>query len=412
MFLIRKLLNRSSIMGISLFLLVGLCFCSRIWAEQSGDLNGDGNINSIDIGYMQRYLLDQIHDLPVADDIGAADMNSDRQINSLDYAVLKRILLGLVTPSPSPTPSTVTYDLVVAKDGSGNYNTVQAAINTAPNNSQKWFVIYIKNGVYREVITVPSTKTFLRLIGESVSGTILTYNNCSDTAGGTSASASVFLKANNFIAENVTFENSFDYDNSTLSNKQAVAAEPMADRQIFLNCRFTGHQDTLYVRNGRQYFKNCYIEGHTDFIFGDATAVFDQCEIHSLYKPGGCITAPSTLASNTYGLVFLNCLLTGDSQLNNSVYLGRPWHPSSSGTTVKSSAAFLYCNLGSYIKNDGWTSMSGVSPSTERFHEYKNTGPGAVLNTYRPQLSDYEATGYNIANIFKGSDNWDPTEIP
>lgn len=316
-------------------------------------------------------------------------------------------------PSPSTSSNPGIYDLVVAKDGSGNYTTVQAAINAVANNNSKWFKIFIKNGRYQEVITVPSTKTYVRLIGESATGTILTYYNCSSTAGGTAASASVFLKANNFIAENLTFENSFDYDNSSLSNKQAVAAEPMADRQIFINCRFLGHQDTLYVRTGRQYFKNCYIEGHTDFIFGDATAVFDDCQIHSLYKSGACISAPSTLSVTPYGLVFLNCKVTGDSRLgSNSVYLGRPWHPSSSGQDIRSSATYLYCNLGVHIKKEGWTSMSGVSPGTERFSEYKNTGAGAVINSSRPQLSDAAAQNYTVMNILKGTDNWNPTILP
>jgi pectinesterase len=209
-------------------------------------------------------------------------------------------------------------------------------------------------------------------------------------------------EANNFIAQNLTFENSFDYDHSSLANKQAVAAEPQADRQAFINCRFLGHQDTLYVRSGRQYFKNCYIEGHTDFIFGDATAVFDGCTIYSLYKNGACVTAPSTLATTSYGLVFFNCKLTGNAKLRaKSVYLGRPWHPSSGWATVRSNAAYLYYALGAHIATAGWTSMSGVQPATERFYEYQNSGSGAAA-----------AAKYTVANILRGSDNWDPRDLP
>lgn len=314
---------------------------------------------------------------------------------------------GCGDPPDDPVdPPTGSYDAVVAKDGSGNYRTVQAAINAAPGYRNNWYTIFIKNGSYREVVTVPQDKTYLRLIGESAEGTILTYNNCSSSAGGTSNSASVFLKAPNFIAKNITFENSFDYNRSSLPNKQAVAAEPMADRQVFVNCRFTGYQDTLYVKNNaRAYFKNCYIQGHTDFIFGDSTAVFDRCRIDSRDKNGGCITAPSTLASTRYGLVFLNCDVTGNS---TGVWLGRPWHPSSSNQYIRSSATYINCNLGRHIARDGWTSMGNTQPQTERFSEYGNTGAGAAINSSRPQLSAGQANQYTVKNILGGSDNWDP----
>jgi len=307
------------------------------------------------------------------------------------------------TVTPPTNPPAVSADLVVAKDGSGKYSSVQAAINAAPNNRNSWFTIYIKNGRYKEVVTVPSNKPYLRLIGENANGTILTYGNCASSAGGTSNSASVFLKAKNFIAKNITFENSFDYNNSSVANKQAVAAEPMADRQVFVNCRFTGYQDTLYVRSGRQYFKNCFIQGHTDFIFGDATAVFDGCQIDSRNKNGGCISAPSTLSSTKYGLVFLNCDVTGNS---TGVWLGRPWHPSSSTTAIKSSAVYAYCDLGAHIAQNGWTSMGNTQPGTERFYEYGNTGPGAKVNSSRRQLSASQAAQYTVGNILGGSDNW------
>lgn len=312
-----------------------------------------------------------------------------------------------VTPPDNPdNPPPASYDAVVAKDGSGDHRSVQAAINAAPSRRSTWFTIYIKNGSYREVVTVAQDKTYLRLIGESAEGTVLTYDNCSSSAGGTSNSASVFLKAPNFIAKNITFENSFDYNRSSLPNKQAVAAEPMADRQVFVNCRFTGYQDTLYVKNNaRVYFKNCFIQGHTDFIFGDSTAVFDNCRIDSRDKDGGCITAPSTLAQTPHGLVFLNCDVTGRS---SGVWLGRPWHPSSSTQYIRSSAVYINCNLGSHINRNGWTSMGNTQPQTERFYEYGNTGPGAAVNGSRPQLTSSQAAQYTVRNILSGSDNWDP----
>jgi pectin methylesterase-like acyl-CoA thioesterase len=306
------------------------------------------------------------------------------------------------------------YNLVVAKDGSGNYKTVQEAINAVPDNNTAWYTIYIKNGTYNEVVTVPENKTFVKLIGESAASTIITFNYCKDTnpAKTTAGSATAFFIGNDFVAQNITFENAYDYNNSKNSNKQAVAGEPMGDRQSFINCRFTGYQDTLYVRSGRQYFKDCYICGHTDFIFGNGTAVFENCEIYSRYKSGASVSAASTLAATQYGLTFINCKLTADPTLKaDTVWLGRPWHPSDVKVPVKSSAAFINCNLGAHIKTEGWTKMGSVNPSSERLIEYKNTGAGAVINSTRPQLSDSEAANYTTKNILKGNDNWDPTSV-
>ncbi len=307
---------------------------------------------------------------------------------------------------PAPPQDPTSYDVVVASDGSGNYRSVQAAINAAPSSRTSWHTIYIKNGKYREVVTVD--KPYIKMIGQSADATVITYDNYASRVGSTSGSATAFFKAKNFIAKNITFENSFDYPNSSAANKQAVAAEPMADRQVFVNCRFTGYQDTLYVRNGRSYFKDCYIAGVTDFIFGDGTAVFDNCDIYSRVKNGGCISAPSTLASTAYGLIFLNCNVTGPS---TGVWLGRPWHPSSSTVSIKSNAVYLNCYLGSHIATNGWTSMSGVYPATERLWEYNNSGPGAQVNSSRKQLSASQAAGYTISNILRGADNWNPEAL-
>jgi pectinesterase len=308
--------------------------------------------------------------------------------------------------SSSSSSGSIGADVTVAKDGSGNYTSVQSAINAAPSNRSSWYTI--KNGTYKEVVTVPSNKTYLRLLGQSATGTILTYNNYASKVGSTSGSASAFFQAKNFIAKNITFENSFNYPNSSAANRQAVAAEPMADRQVFVNCRFTGYQDTLYVRNAsRIYFKDCFIQGHTDFIFGDATAVFDQCEINSRQKNGGCISAPSTPASTPYGLIFLDCDVTAIGS-SSGVWLGRPWHPSSSSGNLRSMAVYLYCNLGSHIATNGWTSMSGVYPSTERMYEYSNSGSGAAINSSRRQLSAGQAANYTVSNMLRGSDGWNP----
>ena len=384
----------------------------------TGDVNGDNTVTIVDALMTAQYYVG----LSVPGfNAGNADINGDKQITIVDALMIAQIYVGLITPPPLPTATPTAFptatpalaNLVVAQNGSGNYTKVQDAINAAPANLTSWFTILIRNGTYREVITVPAGKTYLKLVGESNTGTILTYSNCSSDVGSTSGSASAFFKAANFMAIDITFENTFDYDHSSAANKQAVAAEPLADRQVFENCRFTGHQDTLYVRGrSRQYFKNCFIQGNVDFIFGDATAVFDQCQINSLNRSGSAIVAPSTLAATACGLVFLNCRLTAEQGTGaGSVYLGRPWHPSSSTETIRSHAAFLYCEMGGHIRSAGWTSMSGVNPDTERMYEYRNTGAGAVVTSTRPQLTAAQAAGYTVSSILKGTDNWNPAAL-
>lgn len=179
----------------------------------------------------------------------------------------------------------VSYDIVVAKDGSGNYTTVQAAINSVPSNKATRTTIYIKNGTYKEKINISSSKINISLIGQSKAGTILTYNDAASTPNssggtlGTTGSASVTIAGDGFQAENITFENS--YDEVANGRSQAVAVLAKADKMIFKNCSFKGNQDTLYANGDsrRQYYYNCYIEGDVDFIFGSANAVFDSCEI-------------------------------------------------------------------------------------------------------------------------------------
>jgi len=296
-------------------------------------------------------------------------------------------------------------DIVVAKDGSGNFKTVQEAVNSVPDSNTKWITVFIKNGIYKEVVTVPVNKTFIRFIGENKEQTILTFDNYHSLAGGTEKSSSTFFKADNLIAENITFQNSYDYYKSPSPQEQAVALTTTGDKHIFINCNFKGIQDTLFIKVGRNYFKNCYIEGITDFIFGDGVAFFDECKIHLLIN-ASYIAAPSTLETSKYGLIFNKCVLSADKKLpKNSVYLGRPWHPSSFKVPMKSNAVFLNCDLGNYIRETGWSSMGSVYPKTERLLEYKNKGQSAIINESRPQLSD--AALYTASEILKGNDNWD-----
>jgi len=162
----------------------------------------------------------------------------------------------------------VNADIIVAKDGTGNFTTIQAAIDSVPSNSSKRTVIFVKNGTYKEVVTI--RKNNIHLIGESNTKTIITYDNYAGklkpdgTTYGTSGSASFYLYGTDTILENITIENSFD-ESIDVKDKQAVAAYIRGDRQIIKNCIFIGNQDTLYAHSGRQYYVNCKIIGDTQF---------------------------------------------------------------------------------------------------------------------------------------------------
>lgn len=286
------------------------------------------------------------------------------------------------------------YDFVVAKDGSGDFTTVQEAINAVPDFRKNRTIIFIKPGVYKEKLILPASKTNVTFIGEDVEKTILTFDDFASKKNrfgeemGTTGSSSFFIFGDGFTAENITFENSAG------PVGQAVAVRIDGDMVAFKNCRFLGFQDTLYPygENSRQYYKNCHIEGTVDFIFGWSTAVFEDCTIFC--KDHGYITAPSTNENTPFGFVFLNCKITGNAP-ENSYYLGRPWRPY--GKSV-----FIGCEMGPHIKPEGWHNWN--KPDAEKtafFAEYKNTGRGSkgTRLEWSHQLSDEKVTGYTPENI-------------
>jgi pectinesterase len=288
------------------------------------------------------------------------------------------------------------YDFVVAKDGSGQFTTIQEAINAIPDMRKSETILFIKNGTYKEKLVLPESKNMVTFIGESTDGTIICYD---DFAGkknilgepmGTSGSSGFFIYGKEFSASNITFQNTAG------PVGQAVAVFVAGDKARFTNCRFLGFQDTLYTYGieSRQYYNHCYIEGTVDFIFGASTAVFDSCTIYC--KKGGYITAASTPESKKYGYVFLHCNITGDAD-RPSHYLGRPWRP-------YASTVFIECNLGKQVVPAGWNNWGKTdNEKTSRYAEYKNKGEGAALTQRVPwarQLNDEEAGNYRLAVIF------------
>ena len=303
------------------------------------------------------------------------------------------------------------YDMIVAADGSGKFKTIQEAINASPDNHTGRTVIFVKKGVYKEKVVVPSTKKNLTFIGEDLMKTVITYDDYNPRVVGkdtinTNTSFSFAIQADGFVAENITFENSAGRVG------QAVAVRITSDKVIFLNCRFIGNQDTLLANGtGRIYFSNCYIEGTTDFIFGSAIALFEDCRI--LSKKNSFVTAASTTQGNKYGYVFKNCTLTADSTAT-MVFLGRPWRP-------YAKVVYIDCWLGKHIRAEGWDNWrNAANEKTAYYAEYKSKGPGANPTgrvAWSHQLTDEEAKIYTKEMIFgktAGSvpytDNWLPAK--
>ncbi|MDQ8180711.1 pectinesterase family protein [Pelagicoccus sp. SDUM812005] len=286
---------------------------------------------------------------------------------------------------------------VVAADGSGEFASVQEAIDACPRNRTARFVIFIKPGTYKEKIRIPADKTMLKLVGESYQSVILSYH---DHARITSDYASTRVYADDFYAENITFQNTID---SRRGGSQAAALRVDGDRAIFYRCRMTGYQDTYYVGgNRRSYNKECIIEGTTDFIYGDGISLFEDCTIR--LRKDSHITAHSQRLVdgkpvNKFGYVFKNCdikLYPGESVSNAS--LGRPWRE---GARV----AYLDCHLAEQIRPEGWSVWNQNSNhETAFFAEYRNTGPGSNPSERLPwthQLTDAEAAAYTRENIFR-----------
>ena len=314
---------------------------------------------------------------------------------------------------------------VVAKDGSGNYTTVQAAVNAVPANNSSRFTITIKAGTYKEPVTIPSNKPYISFVGATgnAADVVITYDRASGTLKsdgstyGTAGSASVTINAHDFIAQYVTFSNSFnEAAHPEISSQQAVAVNVNADRETFDQARFLGNQDTLLLWSAststrtRSYFRGSYIEGDVDFIFGRGTGVFDRCNIKSLTRGSssnnGYITAAATDKSNPYGFLFYQSTFTSNAPAG-TVYLGRPWHPSGDVNAI-AQVVYRESTLGAHIKSAPWTDMSGFSWKNARFFEYLNTGAGAGVNSNRPQLTAAQAPTYTPQKYLAGSDGWNP----
>jgi pectinesterase len=316
--------------------------------------------------------------------------------------------------------------MIVAKDGSGDFLTVQEAVDSVENDTHET-VIHVRKGTYKEKIHI--NKANVTIVGEDVNETILTYDDYANKLFedgrnyGTFNSYSLMVIGSNFKASDITIANTAGLGNIV---GQAVAAYVDADMVYFENCRFLGNQDTLFTGPlppkpmaggkfgspvedkpkipGRQYYKNCYIEGDIDFIFGSATAVFENCEIFSFDRNkdvNGYVTAASTQEGEAYGYVFLDCKLTSDAK-PGTVYLGRPWR--NFAKTV-----FINCEMEAHIKEEGWHNWNKPeAEGTILFGEFGSKGTGANSQKragFVKILKEVDLTEYTLDKIFKG---WRP----
>ncbi|KAL0462261.1 UNVERIFIED_CONTAM: putative pectinesterase/pectinesterase inhibitor 51 [Sesamum latifolium] len=325
---------------------------------------------------------------------------------------------GSFSPSSSISggvPSGLIADVTVCKGGNGcNYESVQQAVNAAPEKSDKRFVIHIKGGVYEEKVRVPLGKRNVVFLGDGIGRTVITGSmNVMQPGVNTYNSATVGVIGDRFMASGITFQNT-----AGPTANQAVAFRSDSDLSVIENCEFIGNQDTLYANSLRQYYKSCNIRGNIDFIFGNSAAFFQDCLI--LVEPGKS-TQNKVVAANgrtdpaqSTGFVFQNCVINGtDAYIDlyrgkpdmHKNYLGRPWKE-------YSRTVFMHCTIGDLIAAEGWMPWNGeFALKTLYFGELENTGPGSDTSgrvSWSSQIPPQHASSYSVQNFIQG-DLWIPT---
>ena len=329
---------------------------------------------------------------------------------------MKKVLLAMMLFLAAwPVLAANKYDnpdtLVVSRDGTGEFRTIDEAIEVCRAFMDYTKVIYVKKGVYKEKLIIPSWLTNITICGEDRDNTIITWDdhaNIKMPVGGLDSEAAVKGKPmGTFRTNTLKVQGSYitlkdiTIENNAAKLGQAVTLHTEGDHILVQNCRLLGNQDTVYTGVGgtRVAFYDCYIEGTTDFIFGPSIAWFQNCEIHS--KANSYITAASTPAGQKYGYVFYKCRLTADKDVDK-VYLGRPWRPFAA-------TIFMDCELGKHIRPEGWHNWNNAkNEETARYAEYGNKGEGASTKNrvkWSKQLSKKEAAKVTLLDAF-GEDCW------
>tara|TARA_R110000868_G_scaffold22358_5_gene91755 strand:+ start:1102 stop:2109 length:1008 start_codon:yes stop_codon:yes gene_type:complete len=298
------------------------------------------------------------------------------------------------------------FEFVVSKDESGDFSTIQEAINASDDSENREVLILIKAGIFKEKIVIPKSKHHITLIGENKETTIITYDDYSSKIDSVSKQAintftsyTLLVQADDISIKNLTIQN------STCNKGQAVALHVEGNRFFMTDSNILGCQDTLFTEgeNSNQFYLNCYIEGTTDFIFGPATVVFKDCTIKS--KKDSYITAASTPENKAFGYAFINCDLIADSNATK-VFLGRPWRP-------YAKTVFIKCRLENHIVPEGWNPWLDKrfpdKDKTAYYAEYKNKGKGSDISkrvSWSHQLTKNEEKKYTLKTIFKDNTSW------
>ena len=332
-------------------------------------------------------------------------------------------------------PAAQLFHAIVAADGSGDYTSVAAAIDAAPNNLSQPHLIFIKEGTYKEHLQID--KAFIHLIGQSAEKVVITDDQlCGSTTDPTvpahrqnlhvSQGATVVVNGSNFYAENISFENGWGV--SKKAGPQALALYTTADKAILHKCKLRFYQDTYltsYSRaNNRHYLKDCLIEGAVDFIYGGGNVLFDACTLYINRNSGGYITAPSHAAETQWGYVFLNNTI--DAPEPTLVYYGRPWQNKPKVSFVNTQ---LTKNVGIYAA--GWHQTMGAIPAVfadyntidwqgnpvdlsnrNDYYYYTDKNSGNLIEgNAKSHLTDEEVSQFTRKNVLGGDDDWMPGEV-
>ncbi|KAL3725334.1 hypothetical protein ACJRO7_030359 [Eucalyptus globulus] len=314
------------------------------------------------------------------------------------------------------SPNIMQFDLLVAKDGSGNFTTINEAVAAAPVNSKTRFIIYIKEGEYMENVLVDITKTNLMFVGDGVGKTWIKGNRHNATGWDTFNSATVAIDGNGFLAARITIENF-----AGPKNGQAVALRSGSNQSAFYQCSFLGYQDTLYVHSKFQFYRDCEIYGTVDFVFGNARVVFQNCSLYARRpdeNQGNVFTAQGRddLAVLT-GMSFIGCTFAAAPDLIPvqplfQTFLGRPWRNFS--TTV-----IMQSYIGDLVDPAGWSEFDGPRGLDTLFYgEYQNRGPGANTSG-RVKWAGYHiisnstvASQFTVESFIQGSQWLNDTGFP
>ena len=315
---------------------------------------------------------------------------------------MKQLLLLIALCLSVLAQAAKSYDnpdtIVVARDGTGEFRTVDEAIEVCRAFMDYHKVIYIKKGTYKEKLIIPSWLQNIELCGEDVNTTVITYDDHANiNKMGTFRTYTLKVEGNDITIKNLTIEN------NSARLGQAVSLHTEGDRIKVINCRIIGHQDTIYtgVAGTRIFFKGCYICGTTDFIFGPSIAWFEGCTIESLVN--SYVTAASTPKDQPFGYIFNNCRLIASEGVYQ-VYLGRPWRDY--GYTL-----FMNCELGKHICPEGWHHWEKQREQTARYLEYNNRGEGATTKdrvAWSRQLTKKEAAAITPEAVFSINNSWNP----